>query len=89
MQNARPRWLLALTLALTLAAPGLSRGEIAPGAGVAEQRKGEASSIQVIRSVKVSEAYPAEAARTTSVATNTMRSKPIRSSPIRLNTGKG
>ena len=84
MQKAPARWLVALTLALTLAAPGLTRGEIAPVAG-GGQGQGEVQQIQVIRRVKVSEDYPAEAARTTSVATKTKRSSQARSSPIRVN----
>lgn len=60
MQIATTRWVLALTLALILAAPGLSRGEVTQRAGMAREGQGAASPIQVIRRVKVSEAYPAQ-----------------------------
>lgn len=58
MQTATTRWLLALTLALILAAPNLSLGEVIQRTGVATQGQ-LAPPIQVIRRVKVSGAYPA------------------------------
>ena len=60
MQTATTIRLLALTLALTLAAPGFARGEVTQRTGVAAQGQTAAPPIQVIRSVKVSGAYPAE-----------------------------
>ena len=50
MHGATITWLMALILALTLAAPSLSLGEVA--------RQGQGAPVQVIRRVTVSKAYP-------------------------------